>query len=165
MGTKPKPLTITTVEKAEMNDGKQKPVLYFAEDRRGLVLNKENRDVLAERFGRDPRAWAGKKVTLITRRVRGPNGPCPGIRFADPPVNEQLDDEIPEFEPSPRIRRLQHRQQGGRQTSSNQERQNRAVPARGPVFVCDDGQFCSGERLSLRRARPCSVPTTRCYPA
>jgi hypothetical protein len=25
-GTKPKPLTITTVEKAEMNDGKQKPV-------------------------------------------------------------------------------------------------------------------------------------------
>ena len=99
MGTKPKPLTITTVEKAEMNDGKQKPVLYFAEDTRGLVLNKENRDVLAERFGRDPRAWAGKKVTLITRRVRGPNGPCPGIRFADPPVSEQIDDEIPEFEP------------------------------------------------------------------
>ena len=94
------PVTITTVEKTEMNDGKTKPVLE--EDTRGLVLNVENRTVLAERFGRDTRAWVGKKVTLITRRVNGPSGPCPGIRFADPPMSEQIDDEIPESEnPAP----------------------------------------------------------------
>ena len=96
------PVTITTVEKTEMNDGKTKPVLKFEEDTRGLVLNVENRTVLAERFGRDTRAWVGKKVTLITRRVNGPSGPCPGIRFADPPMSEQIDDEIPESEnPAP----------------------------------------------------------------
>ena len=35
---------------------------------------------------------------LITRRVQGPTGPCPGIRFADPPLSEQIDDEILEFD-------------------------------------------------------------------
>jgi hypothetical protein len=100
-GKKPMPVTITTVEKAEMNDGKTKPVLYFAEDERGLVLNKGNRDVLVERFGRDPRGWKGKKVTLVSRKVNGPNGVVPGIRFADLPLNEELDDEIPDFAPTP----------------------------------------------------------------
>ena len=96
------PVTISAVEKQEMNDGKTKPVLKFEEDPRGLVLNVENRTVLAERFGRDTRAWAGKKVVLITRRVQGPTGPCPGIRFADPPLSEQIDDEILESEdPAP----------------------------------------------------------------
>ena len=95
VGKKPMPVTIIKVEKAEMNDGKHKPVLYFREDERGLVLNQENRDVLAERFGRDPRTWTGKTVTLVTRTVNGPNGPCPGIRFADLPVGEEIDEPNP----------------------------------------------------------------------
>jgi hypothetical protein len=95
VGKKPLPVTIAACEKQEMNDGKKKPVLKFDEDPRGLVLNQENRDVLVERFGRDTRAWAGKKITLITRRVNGPNGPCPGIRFADLPISELIDDGIP----------------------------------------------------------------------
>ena len=96
------PVTIAACEKQTMNDGKTKPILKFDEDPRALVLNVENRTALAERFGRDTRAWVGKKVTLITRRVNGPSGPCPGIRFADPPMSEQIDDEIPESEnPAP----------------------------------------------------------------
>ena len=89
------PLTITTCRKTEMNDGKAKPVLYFKEDTRGLVLNVENRTELAARFGRDTQAWAGKKITLITRRVNGPKGPCDGIRLADPPTGEMIGDDIP----------------------------------------------------------------------
>ena len=89
-------VTIAGVEKQEMNDGKVKPVLLFEEDARGLVLNVENRATLADRFGRDDGGWVGKKVTLITRSVQGPNGPCQGIRFADAPVGEQLNDEIPD---------------------------------------------------------------------
>jgi hypothetical protein len=87
-------LTIARVEKTEMNDGRIKPVLRFAEDTRGLVLNVGNRTELVERFGRDTERWTGKKVTLVTRRVQGPNGPTQGIRFADLPVGEQIDDSL-----------------------------------------------------------------------
>ena len=59
------------------------------------MLNVENRTALADRFGRETKGWVGKKVTLITRPVQGPNGPCQGIRFADPPVGELIDDELP----------------------------------------------------------------------
>ena len=61
-----------------------------------MVLNVENRDTLADRFGRETDGWIGKKVTLITRSVQGPNGPCQGIRFADPPVGELIGDELPD---------------------------------------------------------------------
>ena len=57
------------------------------------MLNVENRATLADRFGRETKGWAGKKVTLITRSVQGPNGPCQGIRFADAPVGEVIGDE------------------------------------------------------------------------
>ena len=89
-------VTITCVEKQEMSDGRVKPVLRFKEDERGLVLNVENRATLADRFGRETKGWAGKKVTLIARPVQGPNGPCQGIRFADAPVGEQINDELPD---------------------------------------------------------------------
>ena len=91
------PVTIIGVEKQEMNDGKVKPVLLVEEDERRLVLNVENRTALADRFGRETNGWVGKKVTLITRSVQGPNGPCQGIRLADAPLGEQLNDEIPDF--------------------------------------------------------------------
>jgi hypothetical protein len=89
-------LTIAGVEKRELNDGKVKPALLFEEDDRVLILNVENRTTLVERFGRDTDGWVGKKVTLVVRTVQGPNGPCPGIRFADPPMAELLDDDLPD---------------------------------------------------------------------
>ena len=95
------PVTITCVEKQEMNDGRVKPVLLSEEDPRGLVLNVENRATLADRFGRETKGWVGKKVTLVTRPVQGPNGPCQGIRLADPPVGEQIGDELPDHVKAP----------------------------------------------------------------
>ena len=59
------------------------------------MLNVKNRNTLADRFGRETDGWIGKKVTLITRSVQGPNGPCQGIRFADAPVGELIEDELP----------------------------------------------------------------------
>jgi hypothetical protein len=89
------PLTIAGVEKREMRDGKMKPVVVFVEDPRGLVLNVENRSALIDRFGRETDGWVGKQVTLLARRVRGPNGPTQGIRLADGPTSEVLDDDLP----------------------------------------------------------------------
>jgi hypothetical protein len=88
-------LTIKSVEKEEMQDGRFKPVMHFKEDPRKLVLNVENRSVMVDRYGRDTRNWSGKSVTLITRRVSGPNGICWGIRFSDQPTNEYLNDDLP----------------------------------------------------------------------
>ena len=89
------PVTITSVEKRAMNDGKVKPVLRFKEDERGLVLNAGNRAELVDRFGRNTETWAGKKLVLVARRVQGPSGPTHGVRFADAPVGDAIDDELP----------------------------------------------------------------------
>lgn len=48
----------------EMQDGGQKPVLYFERASKGLVLNKTNGDTLAEAYGDDSDAWIGKPVIL-----------------------------------------------------------------------------------------------------
>lgn len=92
-GKKPLTLTIKDVVKEEMDDGKIKPVLYFEEDERGLVLNVTNRTDLIDRFDRKSADWLGKKITLISQRVQGPNGMTDGIRFAPPTEDPQ--DEIP----------------------------------------------------------------------
>lgn len=92
-GKKQLTLTIQDVVKEEMDDGKIKPVLHFDEDERCLVLNVTNRIDLIDRFGRKSDDWLGRKITLITQRVQGPNGMTDGIRFA--PSDEDPDDEIP----------------------------------------------------------------------
>jgi hypothetical protein len=47
-------------------DREPKPVLYFEEQRRGLVLNITNWDTLAELFGEESDGWVGQQVTLFT---------------------------------------------------------------------------------------------------
>ncbi len=92
-GKPPLTLTIKDVVKEAMDDGKVKPVLYFEEDERGLVLNVTNRNELIDRHGRNSDDWIGKKVTLTTQRVQGPNGMADGIRFVPP--TDGPDDEVP----------------------------------------------------------------------
>lgn len=92
-GKPPLTLTIKDVAKEVMDDGKVKPVLYFEEDECGLVLNVTNRTDLVDRFGRKSDDWIGKKVTLTTQRVQGPNGMADGIRFVPP--TDGPDDEVP----------------------------------------------------------------------
>lgn len=59
-------LTITKVVAEEVGRDKEiKPVAYFKEDTRGLVLNKTNYGVLAEALGStDTDRWVGTRVEL-----------------------------------------------------------------------------------------------------
>ena len=59
-------LTIRSVvlEELKSEDGsEQKPICYFEEGERGLLLNKTNWNALAQQFGDESDAWAGKTVT------------------------------------------------------------------------------------------------------
>ena len=77
VGSKRIALTIVRVESRVMGDSvRPKPVLFFKEDERGLPLNGVNKDELRARFGRKASDLIGKRVTILTRQVQGPHGPC-----------------------------------------------------------------------------------------
>jgi hypothetical protein len=86
-----------------------KPVIYFHEHTKGVILNKTNATVIAKLYGDDePEAdWLGKTVSLFTEMVRNPQTGerGPAIRVQAPPkkkatkkgaaLGAALDDEIP----------------------------------------------------------------------
>jgi hypothetical protein len=65
-------LTIKSVEIEEVGQGddkEQKPVCYFEETEKGLVLNKTNATAVAEQHGPDTREWTGKRIALFATEV------------------------------------------------------------------------------------------------
>lgn len=48
----------------------QKPVIYFKENRKGMVLNKTNAKILAVMFGPLTGGWENKVITIHTERVQ-----------------------------------------------------------------------------------------------
>jgi len=58
-------LRISGVEVDTMNDGSKKPVLYFSNSAKGLVLNKTNANVLSQIYGDETGNWEGKPIKLI----------------------------------------------------------------------------------------------------
>jgi hypothetical protein len=54
-------------------DQDAKPVIYFDEHDRGIVLNLTNAKALVKVFGDEEDSWAGKRVTLFTEMTRNPN--------------------------------------------------------------------------------------------
>ena len=99
---------IDSVTIETMRDGAKKPVLWFKNAERGLVLNKTNADTLAESFGDDMDAWIGKRIELFAMRVQGPNGMVDGIRLRalippapakpEPATATVSDDRGPDFD-------------------------------------------------------------------
>lgn len=82
-------LTIKDIkpEKLKGHSGKEetKEVLYFAETRKGLVLNKTNAKRIAILYGKMTGAWAGKQITLYTEKVQAFGETHNALRVA--PVN------------------------------------------------------------------------------
>ena len=67
-------LTISKVELVELEDKKgeaqQKPVIYFQEQKKGLIVNKTNWKIITEVTGEeDSDRWVGKQITLFTLDV------------------------------------------------------------------------------------------------
>ena len=63
-------LSIAKVTEEDFEDRETKAqvrkwVLYFAEKKPGLVLNKGNGRTLIQLYGKDSDAWIGKKVALL----------------------------------------------------------------------------------------------------
>ena len=87
--TEPRLLTISRFEREAMmgNTADQKWVLYFEEDRRGLVLNQTNAEAIRTAYGDDSRESIGQRLVLFPTntelqgrtveciRVRKPEGP------------------------------------------------------------------------------------------
>jgi hypothetical protein len=63
-------LTIARIAKEKMQnqDGEEevKPVIYFVESEKGMVLNKTNANVLTGMFGDTIEAWTGQRITLAS---------------------------------------------------------------------------------------------------
>lgn len=65
-------LTIARVEietVGQGEDAEQKPIVYFDETEKGLVLNKTNADSIARLHGPETDAWTGKRIALFSTEV------------------------------------------------------------------------------------------------
>ena len=68
-------LTLTiarvTQEKMKNNEGEEetKPVIFFAEETKGMVLNRTNANILTDLFGDIIEHWTGQRVTLCAVEV------------------------------------------------------------------------------------------------
>lgn len=60
-------VVIETVGQGEQEE--QKPVVYFTETDKGLVLNKTNADSIAKLHGPETDEWAGKRIALFATEV------------------------------------------------------------------------------------------------
>jgi hypothetical protein len=106
-------LTMTAVAIEQVGpDREDKPVLYFKETAKGLILNKTNFEMVAEVTGQeDTMDWEGQKIeifksrtkfggrTVDCLRLRAPNGkqrPLPLM-----PERDDNGDDIPDFENIP----------------------------------------------------------------
>lgn len=85
-------VTIKTVRLEEMQDNEgakeDKPVLYFNQHAKGMVLNKTNADRISAVYGDESEEWRGKSITLYTEQVTafGKTTNAIRVRIAKKPV-------------------------------------------------------------------------------
>ena len=79
-----------------------KPVIYFDEHQKGVILNKTNAQGVAKVYGDDEDDWLGKRVVLVTVPSRTPAGeattairmkPAPEKKKAASEMEAALDDD------------------------------------------------------------------------
>jgi hypothetical protein len=65
-------LTIASVEMEDIGQGNNKerrPVIYFRKEKKGLVLNKTNLNVIENLYGDETDDWIGEEITLFATEV------------------------------------------------------------------------------------------------
>lgn len=80
-------LTIASVKFEELGQGDKaetKPVVYFDEAEKGLVLNKTNATTIAELHGRTTEQWIGKRIAIYATEVEMGGKVSMGIRLRAP---------------------------------------------------------------------------------
>lgn len=74
----------------------QKPVLFFRDKQKALVLNKANGNTIAEIHGQEMDDWGGKEITIYPTKTQfhGDMVDCIRVKLPEP-VAVGADDEIP----------------------------------------------------------------------
>lgn len=76
-------LTISGVEIGEVGQDENresKPIVYFAEVEKGLVLNRTNASAISALFGSETDEWQGKRIALFVENVAYQGKQTPAIR-------------------------------------------------------------------------------------
>lgn len=98
-------LTIADVKIDELQrkDGgkEKKPVLYFKETKKMLVLNKTNSGAIADQLGTEARKWPGHRITIFptTCNAYGEIKPCIRIRPASKRAQQSAPPQSDEPQP------------------------------------------------------------------
>ena len=74
----------------------QKPVIYFAESDKGMVLNKTNANTLKGIYGPDTGNWKGEPIELYATEVQFQDKMVNSIRLRKP-AEAFIDDDVPDF--------------------------------------------------------------------
>ena len=95
-------LTIKSLTQENLGQGDEqevKPVLYFQEIEKGMVLNKTNCDTISNLYGPETDDWTGKRITIFATEVefRGRQTLALRIRMRQPGGNGD-DDKQPASE-------------------------------------------------------------------
>ena len=62
------------------NDAEEKPILYFRGEKKGLVLNKTNSNIITKLYGDEMNDWIGKPIILYAAEVEFQGDIVPAIR-------------------------------------------------------------------------------------
>jgi hypothetical protein len=91
-----KKISYAEVERVGMQ-GEERPVLHFANEQRGFVLNKTNARLIAQAYGDDSDGWRGHTVTLMPTRVEYRGEMIDSVRVKILQVNggAVLNDDVP----------------------------------------------------------------------
>ena len=78
-----------TAEKVGQDRGKErKPVVWFTNDKRGLVLNKTNHRTLSGAFGDNMDGWVGKIIVIFPTMMDLRGKMVPALRVRIPPPKQ-----------------------------------------------------------------------------
>ena len=89
-------VTIGHIEKERMknhdDEEEIKPVLFFAELEKGMVLNRTNSDTISSMYGNVIEEWAGKRIQLFAPEVEsfGKRAPAIRVKGQKPPADMKI---------------------------------------------------------------------------
>ena len=87
--------TIVSVKVEEIGQERdQRPVVYFEETEKGLVLNKTNSRTISDEYGLETDDWTGRKIALYEKLVEFSGKEVPAIRV-----------KVPKAKPAPAARK------------------------------------------------------------
>lgn len=91
-------VTMSRVEIEDISGGDRKPVLYFQNKEKGLVLNKTNSNIISAVFGDETDDWVGQSVQLYEAMVdfQGKQVPAIRLKVVRPAVQRAAPPRAPE---------------------------------------------------------------------